>query len=176
MQYKYFREVEYLSLPESSRYKISAPVGTLYTSDKIDHLIETVLSFRERGKLVSSVGDRVTYTLISNNFIPDVAVIDGKEMRTEVSIVDMELFNLVIYVENKQGYVNIAIVKVLRDHLKSRPLLLFVKGEEDLVGFPVVLALPIGSCMLYGQPGKGIVLVEIGEETKERAKNLLNLK
>jgi hypothetical protein len=176
MRYKYFKEVEYISLPESSRYKVSAPVGTLYTPDKIDELINRVLSFRDEGKLVSSVGDRVTYTLVSNDFIPDIAVIDGKEMRMEVSLVDVNLFNIVVYVENKQGYVNIAIERVLKKYLESKPILLFVNGEEDLVGFPVVLALPIGSCMLYGQPKKGIVLVEIDEETKERAKNLLNLK
>jgi len=176
MRYKYFKEVKYISLPESSRYKVSAPLGTLYTPDKIDELVKKIISFRNKGRLVSSVGDRVTYTLISNDFIPDIAVIDGKEMRTKVSLVDINLFKLVIYVENRQGYVNIAIANVLKDNIESRPLLLFVKGEEDLVGFPIVLALPIGSYMLYGQPGKGIVLVEIDEEAKERTKNLLDLK
>ena len=48
-----------------------------------------------------------------------------------------------------------------------------VKGEEDLLGFPVAILSQPGSLMLYGQPDVGMILVEVNEEVRESAKKLL---
>ncbi|HEW93343.1 hypothetical protein DRN84_00295 [Candidatus Geothermarchaeota archaeon] len=174
MQLKYFKGTRYIKASKDVREKVSAPLGKLYRPDEIDKLINDLVDCRRHG-LIASVGDRVTYTLIENNLIPDIAVIDGKERRREVDLVDLKKFNLVIFVENKPGYVNIALVNLIRRHLKDRPILLYVKGEEDLVGFPIVFACDVGSCMIYGQPNIGIVLINIDDKVKYMAASILGL-
>jgi len=175
MRSRYYKDKKYIEFSHSLRGIVSKPVGTLYKPDKIINLINKLLKCKSKG-YIASVGDRVTYTLINHNMIPDIGVIDGKEMRRKVSLVDIEKFNLIIYVENKPGLVNIAIYDIIRKNLASIPILIYVDGEEDLVGFPVIFALPIGSCMIYGQPGEGIVYIEIDRAVKYRAMTLLGLK
>ena len=49
-----------------------------------------------------------------------------------------------------------------------------VDGEEDLAA-PVCAALaPLGSCLVYGMPKKGIVFVKIDEEVRDQARSLIN--
>jgi len=49
-----------------------------------------------------------------------------------------------------------------------------VDGEEDLAA-PVCAALaPLGACLVYGMPKKGIVFVKIDEEVREQARSLIN--
>jgi len=51
--------------------------------------------------------------------------------------------------------------------------LLIVDGEEDLAPLVLHPLCPIGSVILYGQPGKGVVIRWCDEESKERCRNLL---
>ena len=173
MRFRYFNKTSYISLTDYSRKKVAVPVGKLYTPENFNKLLKDLEAIREANGLVSTVGDRVTYTLVSNDIIPDVAVIDGKERRALVSLVDFSLFNKVIYVENKKGYINLALVELLKEEIENRPILLYVRGEEDLVGFPIVMTLPVGSCMLYGQPKRGIVFVKIDVDVKKLASSLI---
>ncbi|PCH79248.1 MAG: hypothetical protein COB96_04580 [Planctomycetota bacterium] len=53
--------------------------------------------------------------------------------------------------------------------------LLEVEGEEDLAPIVVHLLAPLGSVILYGQPGKGVVLRITDEAAKARARGLLDL-
>jgi pantetheine-phosphate adenylyltransferase len=48
-----------------------------------------------------------------------------------------------------------------------------IVGEEDLLGFPSLLAAPLSSLILYGQPGKGIGAIWASEENKHAALLLL---
>ena len=62
---------------------------------------------------------------------------------------------------------------LIRKRLDNRPWLFIVEGEEDLVGFPVVLALPIGSAFIYGAPDVGAVYVDISDDIKQEALSIL---
>jgi hypothetical protein len=59
----------------------------------------------------------------------------------------------------------------IHDGVKS---LIFVEGEEDLMGFPAVLLAPEGSVMLYGQPDVGIVWVPVNKQNIALAREYLN--
>ena len=48
-----------------------------------------------------------------------------------------------------------------------------VLGEEDLAPLIIHPLAPIGAIVLYGQPGKGLVLRICDEESKLRCRNLL---
>jgi len=43
-----------------------------------------------------------------------------------------------------------------------------VDGEEDLLTLVVVLSAPEDALVVYGQPHRGIVVVKVTEETREK--------
>jgi hypothetical protein len=49
-----------------------------------------------------------------------------------------------------------------------------VSGEEDLLTLPAVLLAKNGSRVFYGQPGKGMVLIEVNAKTKKKVKKLVD--
>ena len=55
------------------------------------------------------------------------------------------------------------------------PIRLTVNGEEDLLVLPVCIHAPKNSVVLYGQPNKGLVLVEITAEIRNKAQTLLDM-
>jgi hypothetical protein len=55
------------------------------------------------------------------------------------------------------------------------PIRLTVNGEEDLLVLPVCIHAPENSVILYGQPNKGLVLVQITAEIRNKAQALLDL-
>jgi uncharacterized protein (UPF0218 family) len=50
---------------------------------------------------------------------------------------------------------------------------LLVEGEEDLAALVCVALAPTGTCLVYGLPGQGMVLVRIDGETSKRAKSFI---
>jgi len=59
--------------------------------------------------------------------------------------------------------------------LNSRPTLIVVNGEEDLAPIIVHLLAPIGCAVIYGQPGKGVVVRITSQETKENCRRILDV-
>jgi uncharacterized protein (UPF0218 family) len=57
----------------------------------------------------------------------------------------------------------------------NSPVRLIVNGEEDLLVLPVCIHAPENSIVLYGQPNKGLVLVQITTEIRNKAQTLLDL-
>jgi len=49
-----------------------------------------------------------------------------------------------------------------------------VSGQEDLAVLPAILLAPMGSFVIYGQPGQGFVVVEVLEKTKLKTLLLLS--
>jgi hypothetical protein len=54
---------------------------------------------------------------------------------------------------------------------KSR---IVVNGEEDLLVIPAVLLAKNGSAVVYGQPGRGMVLIKVTEKKKDIIQKLLD--
>jgi uncharacterized protein (UPF0218 family) len=50
---------------------------------------------------------------------------------------------------------------------------LFIQGEEDLAAVALSLVLPLGSCIYYGQPQKGMVELVVTEKIKQSFFDLL---
>lgn len=148
-------------------------IGDLYTRENYSGIRDRIYCVWERGGYIATVGDRVTYDLISLGLVPDIAFIDRREKRGEAPTIDLSLFNGYDVVVNEKGTINMGLCKLIRMRLSSKPWIFLVEGEEDLVGFPVAIAFPIGSAFIYGAPGLGAVFVEINEEIKNEAVSLI---
>ncbi|MHA2064234.1 MAG: DUF359 domain-containing protein [Candidatus Thorarchaeota archaeon] len=156
------------------RDDLKSPKGDLY-HEKDGPPEERVASriADENPKCVIAVGDVTTATLLEQDYVPDVSIVDGITKRGK--------FEGTFTGEQEYKFYNPAAVlfpeawstidTAIRDKKKS---LLVVDGEEDLMGFPGVLLAPKRSVMLYGQPNAGIVWVPVNKENKSLARALLD--
>ena len=162
-----------LRLPEEMRPLLKRPLGQLFssTTPAAERLREL------RPIRLISVGDVVTAEILAAGLKPDIAVMDSKVMRGPAEDKlkrAIEAFEAtVVRVKNPAG----KITQELREAFKVEkfPLKIIVDGEEDLATIPAVLSAPMGSVVVYGQPGEGLVLVEVTERKRREFENLIKL-
>jgi hypothetical protein len=78
-------------------------------------------------------------------------------------------------VRNEPGTVSRALVAALADAVgRPAPVTVRVDGEEDLATLPALLAAPPGAAVVYGQPDEGMVLVDVDDAARSRARSLLS--
>ncbi len=124
-----------------------------------------------------AVGDVTVSTLLSMDYTPDIALIDGQTKRTPLGKeqqVNTERFPTILRAENPPGQLTPSLLNAVENACSlDSPTLIDVEGEEDLAPLYIHLVAPIGSQIIYGQPGKGVVLQQTTLETKKRCRNLL---
>ena len=154
------------SLPSRHRSLFKEPFGTLYSS--IDLILPQLA-----GKIVYSVGDVVTSSLLLAGKPPDVAIIDGYTMRRPYPGVEIPHYNKII-VKNPAGSLTDELIEAIIKAVRELQTVIQVEGEEDLAVVPVAMHAPFCSCLIYGQPGDGVVFLEINPEIRERANVLFS--
>ncbi|WP_416840175.1 GTP-dependent dephospho-CoA kinase family protein [Haloferax sp. DFSO52] len=162
-----------LTLPTALRAAFKEPFGPVYT--EAEALLADASSEESTAPLVA-VGDVVTFYLRRAGRPPDVAVIDGKTKREAVSdeIRRAVETGRLVEVTNDPGTISRALVAALRDALDAdEPTTILVEGEEDLATLPAVLAAPLGSTVVYGQPDEGMVRLTVDEAAKTEMRDLL---
>ncbi|QAU13606.1 DUF359 domain-containing protein [Halorubrum sp. BOL3-1] len=171
-----------LTLPESLRDAFKEPLGPVTTD--VAALVAAVDETRERhgsagearARLIA-VGDVVTYHLREAGRVPDVAFVDGKTereaVREEIATALAATEGRRVSVENPAAALSAPLLDALADALAAAdPVTVEVAGEEDLAALPAMLAAPLGSTVVYGQPGEGMVRVAVTAETRRRAREL----
>lgn len=162
-----------LRLPDEFRPLLKRPLGELFPST--EPAIERLKQLRP-SRLIA-VGDVVTAELLAAGIKPDVVVIDFRVMRGSAGDKlkrEIGRFQATIMrVKNPAG----TITKELREafEVEKFPSKIIVDGEEDLATIPAVLSAPLGSVVVYGQPGEGMVLVEVTERKRHEFERLLKL-
>ena len=156
-------------LNEKIRSKLKKPFS------KIKHQ-----SLLNKGKIIT-IGDISTSTTIKAKKLPNLAVVDFLVHREKKFSSLQELGyannNPDLIVKNTPGQISKeligAIDKCLKNKTKGQVIL--VDGEEDLAFIPALLLAPLGYKVLYGQPNKGLVAVDVIPEAKDKLCSLLNL-
>lgn len=150
-------------LPETARASFKEPLGPIY--EDVEVLLESA------GSPIVAVGDVVTYHLVRAGVIPHVAVIDGITEREPVSedvasgVPDAERE---FTVENPSGTLSESLLVALQEALSAdESTLIRVDGEEDLATLPAILMAPSGASVVYGQPGEGMVRVDVTDARRE---------
>jgi len=159
-----------LELPDALRAELKDPMGPVTTD--ADGLLANA------GSPLVAVGDVVTYHLLETGRVPDVALVDE---RTERSAVDPEIsggiegFDREVAVENPAATLTAELLGALREAIEGgETTLLDVDGEEDLATLAVLVAVPAGASVVYGQPGEGMVHVTVDPAVTARAGELLS--
>lgn len=154
-----------LILPEDQRHLFRRPFGTLYPS------LDPVLPLLD-GKLFFSVGDVVTENLLQAGYPPAIAIIDGQTMRRPHNGVEIPEYH-VIHVTNRAGCISSELIDAVGEAVAAGRTVVQVAGEEDLAVLPLALVVPDGSLILYGQPGEGVVVLEVSSVIQDQARMFL---
>ncbi len=162
-----------LVLTEKLRLKLKSPMGLLIEGD-VQSVMDKVLPLIQ-DKRVISVGDVVSHNLIDHGFIPELVIVDGRNLRAEID--DCIECDNTVTVENPQSEITgelwVAIERFFKDRTKRFKKIL-VEGEEDLAVMPAVLHGDGDTVVLYGQPERGVVIIEVTEQKKKEISEYLN--
>ncbi len=157
-----------LALPFSLREVLHKPFGTLLPGSFPQELLadphHTVV-----------VGDATAKRFNEEHVGQILSVIDFSIERKPLfhSIAELKFSgdeNL-LEVINPSGHITAGVWEILHRALKEskeKRVIVRVNGEEDLLVIPLVLLLPLGWKLFYGQPQEGVVYLPITEEVKEK--------
>ena len=121
-----------------------------------------------------TVGDVVSLTMRRNGIRPILSVYDGYTERCEMTefaaLVEGEAKEEVV---NPAGTITDELDNAVRNALTAGTTdLIRVEGEEDLALMPCILYAPEGTEIVYGWPGKGMMVVSTDDVTRKRIEEL----
>ena len=175
-------------IPDEIRMKLKKPIGVVIPGDS-DDLNNIIPELKKRlmklePVMLITIGDEVTKIANLAGLMPDLAIIDFLVGRVQKYSDIKELYydkfaTDVLIVKNSPGnispeLINSSLKTIAQIVNDGKKRIIKVMGEEDLAGIPALLLAPLGSVILYGQPNKGVVVVEVTEEKKQELVNLLN--
>lgn len=126
-------------------------------------------------KIIVSVGDMCTLSLKKFGITTKISVVDFKiERKNREDLREKFSLNGNIKVNNPQGFITKELWCAIEDaYNKDGKTIIEVNGEEDLATLPAIIMAPDNSILVYGLPGKGMVIVHTNEKIKEIVRRAL---
>ena len=165
--------------------ELKDPFGQLIPGpeDEPSHAMSEVLALTEggHGPLIA-VGDVTVRTLQDVGRPADIGLIDGCTKRRVwdgAEGINRSLYDSVLECSSPAGRLTPSLLSTCETAISSwrdgnKSSLIVVEGEEDLAPLLLHPLAPIDSVIIYGQPGKGVVIRWCGEDAKQRCRRLLN--
>lgn len=128
---------------------------------------------------VIAVGDKVTLTCDKLGLAPKVAIIDYRIMRKAVSGKERAKLknfgDITLHAKNAPGAISLEAWEKVREAISfvGEVVRVDIDGEEDLLTLAAIFNADIGTKVIYGQPRKGIVAVEVTAEKKRELADLI---
>ena len=162
-----------MKLPDSLRNQLKIPLGILLPIGQDNK--ENIQKYLSDNSYIITVGDRTTEKMIEYGIIPSLQIIDGFEKRQKREFPKLGNASELI-INNPASEITLQSIEIIKKSFTlNPPIRLTVNGEEDLLVLPVCIHAPENSVILYGQPNKGLVLVEINTEIRNKAQTLLDM-
>ena len=155
-------------VPEDKREIFKERLGSeLKESELINH----------KDTKMITVGDVVSLTMRRNGIRPILSVYDGYTERCEMTdfaaLVEGEEKEVVA---NPAGTITDELDDAVRNALTAGTTdLIRVEGEEDLALMPCILHAPEGTEIVYGWPGKGMMVITTDGTIRKRIEELWNM-
>lgn len=124
------------------------------------------------GKIIA-VGDKVSNELANLGVRVDLYVVDDRIERQGVAPFTKQGATELSCINEPGTISEEAYLTVSKAILMNGPVVVRVRGEEDLLALVAIIEAPIGSVVIYGQPGVGVVVVNVDEKTKQNALSIL---
>jgi len=160
-------------LPEKLRKTLQRPLGDLVVGSEVDlgQLLSGIIAKEKPGRLIL-VGDSVSQQATRAGIMPDVRVIDNLEKR-QTATAYAHPHNRMIAAKNQAGKIEHKARLAVERAIRGEADLVLIDGEEDLLAIIAVIAAPLGSLVVYGQPNQGVVLVRVSPASKAKAEEIL---
>lgn len=161
-----------MRIAEDMRGLFREPLGRLIPDGDITR--EVIAGELEGGMLVT-VGDATTQRVLEYGILPHIQIVDGLERRAKRSPPGGGGVRT-IRCANPPGGITRDSVSAVDSALASPdPLRILVDGEEDLLVLPVCAGAPGGAVVMYGQPGRGLVVVRVDQRIRDKANSLIGM-
>jgi Uncharacterized protein conserved in archaea len=154
-------------VPEAKRNEFKVPLGSPIDEKGLKNIANDLVT----------VGDVVSLVARKNGIVPSVSVYDGYTERREMT----EFAELVrenkeneLKVSNPAGTITCDLIDAVKNALSGKTKIIHVTGEEDLAVLPFLLYADDAS-IIYGMPGKGMMLVTTSGINKKKAEELWNM-
>lgn len=154
--------MEDLELPQELRSFLKKPFGKVFKGKGLGPAKKVLNEITDKRVIV--VGDVTYRNMVEVGLKPNLAVLDLKTKRDEN--LDFSPSGKIIRVKNPPGWITKQLWDTIHENIEKDGIIILVEGEEDLAVIPCIIEADWGSVVLYGQPGEGIVLVNIDEESK----------
>lgn len=169
---KEFMETTFL-LPVALREKLQKPFGAIVSPEDLQQIDPLQLI---------AVGDVTTRVLHEAKMYPVLSLIDFviEREKQESSLADLGFLGseIVLSASNPPGTLTPSLWESLEKALpllqQKKTTVIIVNGEEDLAVLPLLLIVPSGFTICYGQPHIGMVAIPVNQDTKEQAVALLS--
>ena len=162
-----------MKLPDSLRDQLKTPLGVLLPIGQDNK--ENIQKYLSDNSYIITVGDRTTEKMIEYGIIPSLQIIDGFEKRKKREFTKLGNASELM-IDNPASEITLQSIEIIKKAFEmTPPIRLTVNGEEDLLVLPVCIHAPKNSVVLYGQPNKGLVLVEITAEIRNNVQTLLDM-
>lgn len=135
------------------------------------NLIEEISPHAPGLKVV--VGDTSLEKFMKRHWAYDLGVFDGRVMRHEYHSPLLDKIETPPKSANPPGLITAQLAQDLVSSLINKTKHLFVTGEEDLAAVALMLLLPLGSRIYYGQPKDGLVEMIVTEQKKDAFYHIL---
>ncbi len=170
-----------LRMPIEMDTILKEPLGVLYEGpeESPEIAMYKVLDEVSDDAFIVAVGDVCVQTMLEIGVRPDIGIVDGMTKRSELpdkEKVGDDGWSIILSCVNPAGHLSIDLFNACRTAIHSdTDVLIKVDGEEDLAPIPVHLLLPLNAVVLYGQPGKGVVVRVSDEDVKIRCREILDV-
>lgn len=157
-------------LTEELRAILKKPLGKLTSNAEA---VYSALEAQKSGRLLICIGDSCSWEMISAGVKPVLIVYDNLCKRvptTGIMREGLDAYNgKPVVVKNPAGYITDELEEALETAIALGKGKILVDGEEDLAALPAIIKARMGTLVIYGQPGEGVVLVNVTEESKKKA-------
>lgn len=154
--------------------RLKEPFGRLLpgTPDKTMSALRSLIN-ETRPRRVTAVGDVVSRETLAAGITVNLRIVDNISMRRPTATLNLKV-SKTYRVRNPAGVITLEAWETIKDAMKDDEALIVVEGEEDLLALPCIVESPNNSLVLYGQPSKGLVVVDTNPKVKDEAGRILS--
>jgi uncharacterized protein (UPF0218 family) len=154
--------------------RLKEPFGRLLlgTPSKTMSALNSFIS-QTNPKRIVAVGDVVSRETLVAGITVNLRIIDHISMRRPTAAFSLNA-SKTYRVKNPPGVITLEAWETIKQAMKDDEALIVVEGEEDLLALPCIVESPSNSLVLYGQPSKGLVVVDTNPKVKSEASLILS--
>ena len=168
------KNITYILTPEL-RNELKRPLGLLISGSNeevINKLGKIMKSIKP--KKIISVGDVISKSMLEKRFPLNIFIVDNKSMRKVMEPLSFKA-DKTLKLVNPAGTITEESWRIIGEAINSKGLVrVLVDGEEDLLTIVAVLLAPENSMVVYGQPNKGVVVINVNKEIKRKMHDIIS--